>query len=151
MILTLMVRDLLRVCYGQADAHRLSSICCVGELIEEEQLEQEVPVTLDLPDDDDFLLPHEVAEMKAKEEELLEQIPLPGAPTEESARRKKWIGIPRRARAAIRRMHRDWGHVPRSVLKMILETSKKQVESTLMQLSIEMWRVYLYFEASTKI
>ena len=55
---------------------------------------------------------------------MLEKIPLPGIPKQESERRKQWIKIPKKARLAIRKMHKEWGHMPRSVLKNILRIAK---------------------------
>ena len=42
-----------------------------------------------------------------KEAELLEELPLPGNPVAERERKAKWLELPRRARIAIRRLHRN--------------------------------------------
>ena len=42
------------------------------------------------------------------EQDLLEKIPLPGSPKSEQQRKKIWLALPRRARIAIRRLHRTW-------------------------------------------
>ena len=55
-----------------------------------------------------------------QEEEMLENIPLPGTPTEEAERRKEWLKIPIRVRTAIRRLHIEFGHCPKSVLVPLL-------------------------------
>ena len=66
--------------------------------------------------------------MLASEEELLEQIPVPGVPEDERARRKAWLALPRKARVAIRRMHEEWGHMPSSVIIEILKLAKAPEE-----------------------
>ena len=62
--------------------------------------------------------------MADAEADLLEGIPLPGTPTEEAERRKEWLKIPRTARIAIRRMHRQFGHKTNAVLVQILRAAK---------------------------
>ena len=55
---------------------------------------------------------------KAADEEadLMDKMPLPGFPEKEKERRKLWFGIPRRARVAIRRLHRNFRHLPKNAL-----------------------------------
>ena len=55
---------------------------------------------------------------------MLEELPLPGASLDDKERRKKWLKIPQKARLAIRKMHKEWGHMPGSVLKNILKVAK---------------------------
>ena len=115
----------------------LISVAFAGELALEE-LEEEAAdgrtTTLDGPDTDDEgdanvdMSPEEVGDLQAREQDLLDSVPLPGVPVRESERRKKWLKIHRKARAAIRKMHRDWGHLPRSVLKVILKAAKAPKE-----------------------
>ena len=50
---------------------------------------------------DQMQLPEGIEEALQKEEELLEEMPLPGVPGHEKRRREAWLKIPRRARAAI--------------------------------------------------
>ncbi len=47
-------------------------------------------------------------------------MPLPGFPTNESERRKLWLQIPRRARVAIRRLHRNLRHLRKNALVQML-------------------------------
>ena len=82
---------------------------------------------MDEADEDDVEIP-KAKGADAGEEELLEQIPLPGVPDKERARRKAWLQIPRKARVAIRRMHEEWGHMPNSVMVEILKTAKASKE-----------------------
>ena len=55
-------------------------------------------------------------------------MPLPRVPGHERHRREAWLKVPRRARAAIRRMHREWGHMNKTVLRKILKTAKAPQE-----------------------
>lgn len=55
---------------------------------------------------------------------MLEEMPLPGFPKDEAERRRLWAGIPRVARAAIRRLHIMLGHKPKEVLIQILRGSR---------------------------
>ena len=64
----------------------------------------------------------------ATENELLEEVPLPGVPVTEQERRQKWLQIPRAARIAIRRLHQEFGHVSRAVLVELLKASKAPPE-----------------------
>ena len=59
---------------------------------------------------------------------MLEGLPLPGVPLVEAERRKQWLKIPPRTRAAIRKLHNQFGHAPRSVLKQLLRASKMPKE-----------------------
>ena len=45
------------------------------------------------------------SEQERREQELLDEMPLPGFPKDEADRRRSWSKIPRVARAAIRRLH----------------------------------------------
>ena len=48
---------------------------------------------------------------------------MPGFPVQVDERRAKWAAIPRRARAAIRRLHHMLGHKPREVMIQIMKGS----------------------------
>ncbi len=113
------------------------SVAFAGELALEELEESRAngrTVTLDGPDSDEEegdavdMSPEEIGELQAREQDLLDSVPLPGVPVQEADRRKRWLKIPRKARAAIRKMHRDWGHLPRGVLKVILKAAKAPKE-----------------------
>ena len=60
--------------------------------------------------------------------ELLEEIPLPGHPSEERKRREQWLKLPRRARVAIRRLHRNLKHIPTPALVSMLKAAKAPIE-----------------------
>ena len=63
-------------------------------------------------------------ETERNEQYLLERIPLPGDPTGERDRKAKWLALPRRARIAIRRLHRNFRHLPRNALLQMLRAAR---------------------------
>ena len=63
-------------------------------------------------------------EFMDREKDLLDSMPLPGTPKDEAERRRLWLIIPLRARAAIRRMHRQFGHPATSVLCQTLRAAR---------------------------
>ena len=98
-----------------------------------EELREESSVTLDDPDPESDQIPRAtkvVEEANAAEREMLEELPLPGSPIGEQERRKKWLKLPRNSRIAIRKLHNEWGHKPKGVLKAILKASKKRLKNT---------------------
>ena len=64
----------------------------------------------------------------ANEDQVLEDLPLPGFPQEEAERRKAWSKLPLKARAAIRRLHEMLGHKPTSVVIQILKGARANPE-----------------------
>ena len=107
----------------------MARVAFVGDYIREQHEEMEHETMEDPEDDDDKSpLPAGVEEALLREEEMLEGVPLPGVPGHEKSRRETWLKIPRRARAAIRKMHREWGHMHPTVLKKILKTAKAPQE-----------------------
>ncbi len=56
---------------------------------------------------------------------LLDALPLPSEPRLEGERRRAWSKIPLRVRTAIRRLHRQFGHVPNKVLIQLMRLSRK--------------------------
>ena len=55
-----------------------------------------------------------------READLLEQVPLPGHPEAEKERLTSWLRLPRRARVAIGRLHRNLRHRPKEALVQML-------------------------------
>ena len=78
----------------------------------EEAGDEELPATL-----------KEVEEAFDQEEEMLESLPLPNLPKDEKSRREQWLRMPRAARIAVRKLHRQFGHCPNRVLVEILRAS----------------------------
>jgi hypothetical protein len=64
------------------------------------------------------------ADVHDDEQDLLERIPLPGNPQSEQQRKKIWLSLPRRARIAIRRLHRNFKHLPKNALVQMLRAAK---------------------------
>ena len=62
------------------------------------------------------------------ENELLDSIPLPGNPKSERERREKWNQLPRRVRLAIRRLHRNFKHLPKQAMVAMLRAAKAPKE-----------------------
>jgi len=60
--------------------------------------------------------PTEVERMFDQEGEMLEEIALPNLPKDERERREQWLKLPRATRIAVRKLHRQFGHVPNRVL-----------------------------------
>ena len=54
----------------------------------------------------------------------MEELPLPGVTTDERERKTAWLKLPRAARAAIRRMHMQFGHVKKAPFMEILKAAK---------------------------
>ena len=59
-----------------------------------------------------------------EEETLLDEVDIPGLPLEESERRRQWRKLPQRVRIGVRRLHHQFGHVPRKVLINLLRAAK---------------------------
>ena len=80
--------------------------------------------TVDHPDDpeeggEESELPptmKEVEEAFDQEEEMLESLPLPNLPKDETSRREQWLRMPRAARVSVRKLHRQFGHCPNPAL-----------------------------------
>jgi hypothetical protein len=70
----------------------------------------------DIGNERDEILQHEQA--------LLEEMPLPGTEKGKAKRRQKWLKLPRPTKAAIRRMHLQFGHLPKQPLYELLKAVK---------------------------
>ena len=66
----------------------------------------------------------DVDQVNDDEQDLLDKIPLPGNPVSEQKRKAIWLSLPRRARIAIRRLHRNFRHLPKNALVQMLRASK---------------------------
>jgi hypothetical protein len=55
-------------------------------------------------------------------------MPLPGNPKSEQQRKKLWLSLPRRARISIRRLHRNFRHLPKQALVQRLRAAKAPKE-----------------------
>ena len=109
---------------GLAESHHLDK--CVDAAFvgtEEAAAETEAPVIDGIfsPEDEAKADPKDVFD---DEQDLLEKIPLPGNPTAEQERKKIWLSLPRRARITIRRLHRNFKHLPKNALAQMLRAAK---------------------------
>ena len=84
-----------------------------------------VPLVVILGEDD---LDRNVEATAEAEDELVESIPLPNLPESEHCPRVVWNKLPFKARAGIRRLHKQFGHCPKHVLIQILKASKAPKE-----------------------
>ena len=85
--------------------------------------------TMDEPTEgEDRMLPDERDIVHRREEELIDKkkSPLPGSDSKE--KRSKWYSLPHKIRAAVRKLHRQWGHLPAAALKSILRAGKAPEE-----------------------
>ena len=73
------------------------------------------------PEDEAQARLDEEAEM---EQDMLDALPLPGNPKGEQERKSKWLALPRRARIAIRRLHRNFKHLPSNALIQMLRAAR---------------------------
>eukprot|EP00959_Pyramimonas_sp_CCMP1952_P078274 1636190-Pyramimonas_sp.AAC.1 len=67
-----------------------------------------------------------ISKERLREEEpyILEQINLPGEPEHERRGRTAWLQIPLRTRVAIKRLRRQFGHVPNRAFVQLLRISR---------------------------
>jgi hypothetical protein len=93
-----------------------------AEAEEEAMLEGQAQSFDTVEDDED--IGNERDEILQHEQTLLEEMPLPGTEKGEAERRQKWLKLPRPARAAIRRMHLQFGHLPKQPLYELLKAAK---------------------------
>ena len=59
-----------------------------------------------------------------READLLDQVPLLGHPKSEKERLASWLRLPRGARVAIRRLHRNLRHLPKEALVQMLRAAR---------------------------
>ena len=100
-----------------------ANVAFPAEMEEEERNEKDDTEFLDCcVDDEDF---GNIAEdILSAEQSMLEELPLPGTPLFEKERRAQWLKLPRHARAAIRRMHAQFGHCPNGPLREVLKAAR---------------------------
>ena len=113
--------DLLKQVAQIGEADRLCRSAFAGAY--EDERNDELG-NLDAAPTDDEEIPHAQQDLLNAEEDMLEGIPLPGILIDEAQRRKQWLKLPMRARTAIRKIHQEMGHAPKSVLIPILRASK---------------------------
>ena len=92
---------------------------------QEDDAEKESTEPIDnILDNDDVADDVDAAAAADAEAEPLERLPLPGNPKHERERKRLWLALPRRARIAIRRTHRNLRHLPKGALIDMLRAAK---------------------------
>ena len=93
----------------------------------EESAAEPISIPIDSVEDD-VEIEIDSTNITDKEADLLDAMPLPGYPKSGQERRTKWLALPRRARIAIRRLHRNFRHLPKSALVQMLRAAKAPKE-----------------------
>ena len=109
-----------------AESHHLDRVVDTAFVGTEEADAERVPI--DAIDEEKDRAMQDNTEAYDDEQDLLERIPLPGDPTAEQDRKAKWLALPRRARIAIRRLHRNFRHLPRNALLQMLKAARAPKE-----------------------
>ena len=98
---------------------------------EEDQAEQRDQGTIDeVLGDQDMEGGGNALEEADREADLREQMPLPGHPESEKERLASWLRLPRRARVAIRRLHRNLRHLPKETPVHMLRAARAPQDYT---------------------
>ena len=94
----------------------------------EEATAESDPMPIDGVFDENDEAKEDPTDIHDTEQDLLESIPLPGNPVTEQQRKQKWLSLPRRARIAIRRLHRNFKHLPKNTLVQMLRAAEAPKE-----------------------
>ena len=70
----------------------------------------------------------DVSEDAIQQETELDEVDIPNLPIKEAERRAGWRRLPQKVRIAIRRLHRQFGHVPQKVLLNLLRSARVSKE-----------------------
>ena len=87
--------------------------------------------TDDQPTFDGVLGRDDVGKVEPREEMLevlLDEVNIPGLPEDEKTRRSEWRKLPQRVRIGIRRLHRQFGHVPKGTMLQLLIAARVNPE-----------------------
>ena len=101
---------------------RCAQVCFTGT--EEDQAEQRDQGTIDEVLGDQDKEGGDALHEDDREAGLLEQMPPPGHLEPENERAASWFRLPRRARVAIRRLHRNLRHLPKEELVQMLRAAR---------------------------
>ena len=66
----------------------------------------------------------DVTEDTIQQETELDEVDIPNLRIKEAERRAGWKSLPQKVRIAIRRLHRQFGHVPQKVLLNLLRSAR---------------------------
>ena len=70
----------------------------------------------------------DVSEDAIQQETELDGVDIPNLPIKEAERRAGWRKLPQKVRIAIRRLHKQFGHVPQQVLLNLLRSARVSKE-----------------------
>ena len=101
------------------------SVAFVGEL-QEEAMDDEQQFDA-IWDDEDRAQVNPVEDL-ISEETLVDEVDIPGLPADEVERRRMWRKLPARVRIGVRRLHRQFGHVPKQTMIHLLRAAKVRKE-----------------------
>ena len=101
------------------------SVAFAGEL-QEEVMDDEQQFDA-IWDDEDRAQANPIEQM-ISEETLVDEVDIPGLPADEAERRRMWRKLPARVRIGVRRLHRQFGHVPKQTLIHLLRAAKVRKE-----------------------
>ena len=115
--------DLLGAIAEDQHLTRCAQVCFTST--EEDQAEQCDRGTIDeVLGDQDMEQGGDALEEADREADLLEQMPPPGHREPEKERLASWLRLPRGARVAIRRLHRNLRHLPKEALLQMLRAAR---------------------------
>ena len=103
------------------------------ETVDEETVEEPKQPFDEVKDEKNSGYQSQTRRKLAEEEDLMEEPPLPGVTSDEQTRKDARLRLPRPARAAIRRIHMQFGHVKKGPFMEILKATKwppKYLEAT---------------------
>ena len=102
-----MFKDLLRK-IELLESSKLARSALPAEMEAEIEEEAPMPSIVSIVNDED--IGYDTQELLVQESELLEGVPLPGRTKNEAERKHEWLKLPRPARAAMRRLHTQFGN-----------------------------------------
>ena len=105
----------------QVHEDRCARVTLAAEIQEEETLAKGSLDAVETAEDEKTI---DIDAAIEREERVLDEMPLPGMPKDEKERRTAWLRLPIRARAAIRRLHRRFGHMPTNSLVQLLRHAR---------------------------
>ena len=118
--------DWLKLCAEDQAVMALAATAFPAEAIEELNPDQDQP--FDSVENEDDIARVEPGEESIQQDTELDEIDVPGLPVLEAERRQGWKKLPQRVRIAVRRLHRQFGHIPPKVLANLLRAARVDPE-----------------------
>ena len=104
----------------------LAATAFPAEAVEELAPEQDEP--FDSIENEDDIAKVEPGEESIQQDTELDEVDVPGLPVLDAERRQGWKKLPQRVRVAVRRLHRQFGHIPPKVLANLLRAARVDPE-----------------------